>query len=139
MTRSGRLARDAVALVSMLVLVSPIWLGPAMSFVSREMARPQHLCACGMAMGKCGCPTCARIAQQGDRETGSKRCPAVKMTCDDENASLSSSSPLMCDLPREIGIVASVTNELMSPPMLAHRLSLDAERPPIPPPRHYVL
>lgn len=135
MTCVGRLARHVATLVSMLVLLSPIWLGPAMHSLSGALGGTHHVCACGMAMGKCGCPACARIARQRDRDFGSPACPVLKSMCDDDSAALPSAPLPPCDLQGAIGIRKSAAEGLLPPPMLAQRLSLDGEGPPTPPPR----
>jgi hypothetical protein len=134
-----RLARDVTALVSVLVVISPIWLGPAIGALSRTIGAPTHVCACGMPMGKCGCAACARLERQRASDRGSLSGPILKSTCDDWSAAVPSGPPLACILQAAIDLPASTVEASLRVPAFAHRFSRMGEGPPTPPPRESLL
>ncbi len=129
----------ATAVLVLVVLAAPAALGPAAGVVLRELgaATQQHVCKCGMAPGKCGCPECAKLERERLAEHVPGPVPAFKRHCDDEAPAM----PLGAPLPA--GVVGGDVLALLPPPAgdrvrvaAAVRLvpSVDHE-PPTPPPR----
>src|SRR5215472_2053273 len=101
-----RLARGAVLIAVLMVALAPSWLGPAMGALARSFGALEHVCACGMVQGKCGCPACARIERQL-RHDGSALLAALKATCDDDDRTLPSTAAPACLPPAALGPLAS--------------------------------
>jgi hypothetical protein len=73
-----------VCAVAMLVcLAAPAALGASMGAVLELVgAQTEHVCKCGMAPGKCGCPECARTERQAARERMPDLVPVLKRQCE---------------------------------------------------------
>jgi hypothetical protein len=123
----------------MLILLAPIWLGPAMGAMSRAIGGASHVCACGMAMGKCGCTACARIAQQRLRDHRSQAEPVFKSTCDDDGFTPTSMAAPLCVLQRATTVPENAFQGSLPVPVLVKQHSRPSDGPPSPPPRSRLL
>src|SRR5580704_10222977 len=86
------------ALAALLLLIAPIWLGPAMAPLARALGGGvDHACSCGMSAGRCDCPEC--------NDRGPHAYPTCKSSCDDAAAPLPAAGPLACVLPRDVVVV----------------------------------
>jgi hypothetical protein len=127
-----------VALVVLLVVALPAALGSALGPVLRDLAgSSQHVCKCGMPVGRCGCPACERLERERLRERQPDPLPALKRHCDDEAPTM----PLGTALPA--GVLAASSSATLSVPR-GERLPVGAspsfetstnDEPPTPPPR----
>jgi hypothetical protein len=128
----------ACAVVTLVVLAAPAALGTAVDPVLRMLGDAQgHVCKCGMAPGKCGCPECARAEQERLSEHRADAAPTLKRHCDDEAPAM----PLGTTLPA--GVLAASGSPVLDVPRgdrvpvvtrAAFIPSADRE-PPTPPPR----
>ena len=118
----------------LVVLLAPVWLGPAYAPVVRALgaATAQHHCACGMKRGQCGCPTC--IAEDQERQHPSRHM-IVRNTCDSDDF-----VPTFAVAPQAVARNASMIVPVAVtrardtlPPAPLH--DGDATEPPTPPPR----
>jgi hypothetical protein len=133
--------RVACAVVTLVVIAAPAALGGALAPVLRELGEAGHVCKCGMAPGKCGCPECNRLEQE--RLTGHQPdpVPTLKRHCDDEAPAM----PLGAALPA--GVLAAASSSMLPVPR-GERLPVVAssylhtctsDEPPTPPPRSALL
>lgn len=134
----ARWLRVACAVVTLVVLAAPAALGSAMDPVLRMLGDTHgHLCKCGMAPGKCGCPDCARAEQERLSEHRAEATPTLKRHCDDEAPAM----PLGAALPAGV-LAASGTSTLPVPrgdrvPVVTRAALVPSadQEPPTPPPR----
>jgi hypothetical protein len=131
-----RVLRALCAYAVLLTLAAPAAFGAAMGPVLRELGEQQaHLCKCGMAPGKCGCPECERLERAREQSRAPDVVPTLRTGCDDDAPSV-----LFGALP--VVAVASQTATLPLPRGERVRVSgastpplgLDVD-PPTPPPR----
>jgi hypothetical protein len=84
-----RWVRLACAVATLVTLAAPAALGPAMAPVlDRLGSMHDHVCKCGMAPGKCGCPECAQEELQRVHARGRHMAPVLKSGCDQEAPAL---------------------------------------------------
>jgi hypothetical protein len=133
-----RALRLAVAVLTLAVIAAPAAFGPAVGVMMRELgaATEQHVCKCGMPVGKCGCPECERLEQERRREHVPEHLATLKRHCDDDAPAipfgvlptgvLSAASSATLPVPRSARVVVVVT---------PYRLSSRDDQPPTPPPR----
>lgn len=115
-----------------LLLLAPVWLGPAAVPLLRAVADVGHTCACGMALGKCGCPVCVRLEHERRHPAPA---PVLRATCDDDGVTLPRGAPPVCALPGELLPGADASGAPiadLTPPSLVSRTP---DGPPTPPPR----
>jgi hypothetical protein len=100
----------------LLATLAPLWLGPMLLPIERAYAEAHHACACGMAMGTCGCPECERI-EHDRREGASSPVPLLKGECE-KGAKLAGTSTMPPALmPPPVGVpAADAVAELAAPP-----------------------
>jgi hypothetical protein len=115
-----------------------MWLGPALlPLVTALGGQAEHVCACGMKRGTCGCPACAALEQERQREARPSRFVAVRRTCDSDDVTPTPSVPAftpvlaLCEVPAAAGIRLPVAT---APPFLPSR---NIDEPPTPPPRSF--
>ncbi len=135
----GRLLRRwlrlALAIGTLVTIAAPCALGAAMGPLLDELGSAhEHVCKCGMAPGKCGCPECDRAEQERLHDRG-QVAPLLKSGCDQDApalqfaalppAFLSAPGPLL-PAPRGERIARDLA------PCLVPDRALD---PPTPPPR----
>ena len=127
-----------VCTVTLVVLAAPAALGASLGPVLRELGdSTEHVCKCGMTVGKCGCPECERDEQQRLSEHRSEAAPTLKRHCDDETPAM----PLGAALPA--GVLAASSETTTSVPR-GDRIPVSTattpgystdNQPPTPPPR----
>ena len=127
-----------VCAVTLVVLAAPAALGASLGPVLRELGEStQHVCKCGMPVGKCGCPACERTEQQRLSEHRTEAAPILKRHCDDDAPAM----PLGAALPARV-LAASSDTTMTVPrgdriPVAATTTSgfFTDHQPPTPPPR----
>ena len=126
--------RADITLLSLFVVLAPLWLGPSLPSLSRALGALGHVCACGMPMGTCGCSVCAQLEHQRRAERASLR-PILKSTCDDDDAPLPNQVQLACTPGGPMGIREPAVVALLSALPIPERPLFEGEPPPTPPPR----
>jgi len=134
------LALRAEALLRRLVLViglvlAPLALGPAFSpLVMALGGGPDHLCACGMKQGTCGCPECEQLASP-DAHPTAPLTHAVLGSCDDHGRGSIAGGLPPCVVPASLAVLTYRSSRLVpvtqDPVVNAH----SGGPPPTPPPR----
>jgi hypothetical protein len=124
-----------VAFVCALVLLAPMILGPALGPVTKALGgEPQHLCACGMVAGTCGCPECEKAEHQRHRENALHAYPVLKGKCAGDDVPVTF-APLPAATPALFAFVVPRSHaEPAVPTMEEAWVSLERIRPPTPPP-----
>jgi hypothetical protein len=124
-----------VGLALALVLLAPILLGPAIGPVTRALGgEAQHLCACGMIAGTCGCPECEKIEHQRHRQNLPRAYPVIKGQCGGEDTPVAF-APLPNVAPASVSLlVPKPAVRVVMPLPIPRWASLDPVEPPTPPP-----
>jgi hypothetical protein len=124
--------RLALLWVMTALALAPMWLGPLLVSIETAVAEAQHVCACGMPKGTCGCPECEREQRMNEGARG----PMLKGACDPDG------SPVVwTDAPPVHGAPLLVTFAGPPGPLLATATPPPGVRsalsppPPTPPPR----
>jgi hypothetical protein len=139
--RVRRWVRLACVIAVGIVLAAPLLLGPALAPMARALGGdPQHLCACGMEEGKCGCPECERMAQAAHDDDMADAIPSprpvLKSGCDDDTRVVPSFAAFtVATLPAGETLPpphAMASTDTLAPDTLLPR---GRKRPPTPPPR----
>jgi hypothetical protein len=127
-----------VCAVTLVVLAAPAALGAALSPVLRQLdGATEHVCKCGMPVGKCGCPSCERLEQERLSEHRTEAAPTLKSRCDDDAPAM----PLGAALPS--GVLAAANDGTLTiprgdrvPVATASTFGFFTDHPPpTPPPR----
>jgi len=131
-------ARIACAVVTLLVVAMPAAFGATLGPVLRELGgSTEHVCKCGMPVGRCGCPACERLERERLQDHRPDPLPTLKRACDDDAPSM----PLGAALPA--GVLAASSSACLPVPR-GYRLPVGAvtpletstkDQPPTPPPR----
>jgi hypothetical protein len=134
--RFARWVRLACAVATLVTVAAPAALGPAMAAVlDRLGSMHEHVCKCGMAAGKCGCPECAQDEQQRLHARGHQVASVLKSVCDQEAPAIQ-----LATMPPTALAAASVAlpvprgERLTLDPISRPPLDRDID-PPTPPPR----
>jgi len=128
----GWLARSlAIALVA---LLSPLWLGPMLMPIERAVAEAHHVCACGMAVGTCGCPECEEL-ERARHHGDSPAYPVLKGECDEGSALLGAAPLPPALLPAPVAVMPKATVTILDTPPRSSLASRAPPGPPTPPPR----
>jgi hypothetical protein len=131
--------RHAVALVAALVVAAPLVFGPAFAWALHAMGgEAEHLCACGMKQGTCGCPECERLTAQKQAEKKDAAIPyrTFKRACSDDDDTTIPVSPLPPAVPSVLAAAPPKTPVLFTAiAPAAAVVSRDRAAPPPPPPR----
>jgi hypothetical protein len=134
----GECLRLLAAVLTLVALAAPAALGSAMDPVLRMLGDAHgHVCKCGMAPGKCGCPECDRAEQERLSEHRTEAAPTLKRHCDDEapamplggalpSGVLAASSAAALPVPRGDRVPVAASATLVPSP---------ETEPPTPPPR----
>jgi hypothetical protein len=94
-----------------MVLAAPAALGGALSPVLQQLGgATEHVCKCGMPVGKCGCPSCERQEQERLSEHRTEAAPTLKSHCDDDAPAM----PLGTALPS--GVLAAASDGALTVP-----------------------
>jgi hypothetical protein len=135
---TSRAVRLVIAVLTLTVIAAPAAFGPAIGVMMRELgaATAEHVCKCGMPVGKCGCPECDRLEQERLREHVPEHLATLKRHCDDDApaipfgvlgaAVLAASSSATLPVPRGERVAVTVASFHLSSP---------DDQPPTPPPR----
>ncbi len=123
-----------MAFVALAVALSPLWLGPMLVPIERAFAEAHHVCACGMAVGTCGCPECEALERQ-QRTDDSSPVPLLKGECDRGTTLLGAPHLPPPLLPAPPGVLLSAGVAVLDPPACPALASLASPPPPTPPPR----
>jgi hypothetical protein len=119
-----------------LAFMAPMLLGPALGPLSRALGgAAQHLCACGMVPGTCGCPECERLERQRELDKSPRPYRTLTSQCNDgEIAAGFPALPPAVPL-ATFTLSAPPPRELASIPSPPSARSRDPVPPPTPPPR----
>jgi hypothetical protein len=99
-------------------------------------ATAEHVCKCGMPVGKCGCPECDRLEQERRQEHAAERIATLKRHCDDDAPAVPFGVLAQCVLAPTAGTTPPVPcGARTSPPMADDDLTTHENEPPTPPPR----
>jgi hypothetical protein len=129
--------RVACAVAALVCVAMPAALGASMGPVLDLLgAQSEHLCKCGMAPGKCGCPECARSEQQTAREQVPDSVPTLRRHCEEGAPGLTFAAlPGATESVGAIAVLPAPAGE-RTPRDLASRAHADRDDdPPTPPPR----
>ncbi len=126
-----------VKLCCLLVVLAPVWLGPATMPVIRALGGVQeHHCMCGMKMGECHCPECEALAHERLLERRATPYPVIHSTCDTDPPAPAPALPTCspAGLTAELAPLPRVVTVTRAPQPLPLR-SRGPDEPPTPPPR----
>lgn len=133
-------SRGLLALwVVLIAALSPLWMGPALTPVLAAVAEAHHVCACGMAVGTCGCPECERAEHQRLSDKAPRPYPVLKGECERGQAVLSSVAVPPSVLPASLSVCPAMTATILEAPRKGVLISLERTGPPTPPPRDLFL
>ena len=121
--------------VSLFVVLGPLWLGPAMAPINAALGAHDHVCACGMQAGTCGCPECAEMERERRAEHEATAVPVLKGSCSDDDGAAPGSPLPPCVLPATF--VAALIPDVahLAPRSALPGVSVETTEPPTPPPR----
>jgi hypothetical protein len=115
--------------------LAPLWLGPALSPIMAAATEAQHVCACGMTPGTCGCPECERVERERLSEKSAPPFPTLKGECDTGSPVLSAVAIPPSILPASLSLTPPTFVALAPATPRVPLASLASPRPPTPPPR----
>jgi hypothetical protein len=126
----------ACALATLLSIAAPAALGPALGPLLREVGSQQeHVCKCGMAPGKCGCPECAQAERERLSERMPDAVPVLKDDCDKDAPAIAVAALPTGPLPPARAVLPVPAGERVSM-SAASTVPFDRTlEPPTPPPR----
>jgi len=128
----------AALCLALAFVLLPLALGPAMSsFAIALGGAPEHLCACGMKAGTCGCPECERRERllRTDDAPPVPNTRAVLGSCDDHGrGSLAASLPPAI-VPPTLSVLASPCFGVLATAVVIEGAPPEPGAPPTPPPR----
>ncbi len=128
----ARWLRVVGVLGALLIVSGPAVFGCAFGQLG---AVDEHLCKCGMAPGKCGCPECAQIELQRHRAHAPERLPALKDGCSRDAPAIAFAGSLEA-LPSQSSARLPIPGgELRPAPASPLAPANPPSRPPTPPPR----
>jgi|HubBroStandDraft_1064217.scaffolds.fasta_scaffold184556_2 hypothetical protein len=85
--RTRRLVDAILGVALALAVLAPMVFGPAFMPLTRALGGDEtHVCACGMAPGKCGCPECERVEHERLRESAPRPYPVLRGPCSRDTA-----------------------------------------------------
>jgi hypothetical protein len=119
---------------ALMAALSPMWLGPMLLPIERAVAEAHHVCACGMAVGTCGCPECEKL-EQAQREERPSPAPVLKGECDKQTGLLAAAHLPPAVLASTPAISPPVAVAELVPPPRRALVSMPQPAPPTPPPR----
>ena len=131
-----RWLRLALAVATLVTIAAPAALGAAMLPLLDELgASHEHVCKCGMAPGKCGCPDCDRAEQERLHARGHQVAPVLKGGCNDDAPALQFAAlPPAALPPSSLLLPAPRGQRVAHDPASALGPDHDLD-PPTPPPR----
>jgi hypothetical protein len=135
--RPDRHALLRVWLVALIAALSPLWMGPLLTPLRVAVAGLHHVCACGMAVGTCGCHACevVELRRQAGEPGKQEPSPVLKGECGKGEAVLGDTH-VPPAIPAAPESVIALTVVPATPAALRPGLrSLAPPPPPTPPPR----
>jgi len=135
--RVARWVRLACAVATLVTIAAPAALGPAMATVLDQLgSMHEHVCKCGMAPGKCGCPECAQDEQRRLHARGHRVAPVLKSGCNQDAPAIQLAALPAASVPAAAGAVLPIPRgeRLTLDPVSSPPLDRDVD-PPTPPPR----
>jgi hypothetical protein len=131
-----RWTRAVVACAALIALAAPAALGPAMTAVLHELgAASAHVCKCGMAVGKCGCPECDRLELERRLGHRASALPTLKRACDDDEAAIPFGSLPSATLVESVLLPPAPPSSRVDATPVADTPPHWTTSPPTPPPR----
>jgi hypothetical protein len=126
----------ACAFATLFAVAAPAALGPALGPLLQELgAQQEHMCKCGMAPGKCGCPECARAEHERLRERLPDAVPVVKGDCEKDAPAMAFAALPAGPLPPAWSVLPVPSGERI-PMSATSTVPFDTTpEPPTPPPR----
>ena len=126
----------ACALATLFAVAAPAALGPALGPLLKELGgQEEHVCKCGMAPGKCGCPECAQADRERLRERMPDAVPVLKDDCDKDAPAFAFAALPTGPLPPARAVLPVPAGERI-PMSAASTVPFDRNlEPPTPPPR----
>jgi hypothetical protein len=134
--RFARWVRLACAVATLVTIAAPAALGPAMATVLDQLgSMHEHVCKCGMAPGRCGCPECAQDEQQRLHARAHQVAPVLKSGCDQDAPTIQFATLLPASVPAASVVMPIPRSERLTlAPVSTLALDCDLD-PPTPPPR----
>jgi hypothetical protein len=117
----------------LIAVLAPLWLGPMLAPLAQAFVEAHHVCACGMAMGTCGCPECERIEEQR-RQDEAPPFPVVKGECDKNGTPLANAPVPPMVLPALFAMIVPSTSSVALVSPSRSPVSRAAPPPPTRPP-----
>ena len=131
-----RWVRLALAVATLVTIAAPAALGAAMGPILDQLGSAhEHVCKCGMAPGKCGCPECEKAEQERLHDRGHQVAPVLKSGCDQDAPAIQLAAlPPMAMPPASALLPAPRGERIAHDPASFSVLDHDLD-PPTPPPR----
>lgn len=131
-----RWLRLALAVATLVTIAAPSALGAAIGPILDQLGSAhEHVCKCGMAPGKCGCPDCDKAEQERLHDRGHQVTPVLKSGCDQDAPSIQFAAMPAAFLSAPGTLLPAPRGErLARDPALSPFLQHDLD-PPTPPPR----
>jgi hypothetical protein len=128
--------RLACAVATLMTIAAPAALGPAMATMLDQLgSMHEHVCKCGMAPGKCGCPDCAKDEQQRLHARGHQVAPVLKSGCNQDAPAIQLAALPPASVPAAGAVLPIPRGERLTlDPVSCPPLDRDVD-PPTPPPR----
>jgi hypothetical protein len=134
--RSRRLVDAILGIALALAVLAPLLLGPALVPLTRALGgADEHLCACGMAPGTCGCPECEKLEHARLAERAPRPYPVVKGQCGGDEVAPGYAALPAATPPSDGVLLAPSPRALLALERPATALSRDPTEPSTPPPR----
>jgi hypothetical protein len=139
--RSRRVVDAVVGIAVALAVLLPMILGPGLGPVTRALGgASEHLCACGMARGTCGCPECEALERARLREHAPRPYPVVRARCAGDDEVLPGYAALPPSLPGSQSVLLPPSPRALAKlERPAEALSCDPSPPATPPPRRVAI
>jgi len=126
--------RLVCVVVTFLTVAAPTALGAAIGPLGGDFGH-EHVCKCGMAPGKCGCPECARAEQDRLRDRAQSRLPVLKTQCDQDGSTIPFTALPQSPLPPTTSMPPIAGRERAILTAAVANLDSRSPEPPTPPPR----
>ena len=117
------------------LVLAPLALGPAFSpLVMALGGGPEHICACGMKQGTCGCPECEQLTSP-DAHPTAPLTHAVLGSCDDHGRRPLGGGLPPAIVPASLALVTYGLSDVLPATPAPRGSSHPPAPPPTPPPR----
>jgi hypothetical protein len=131
-----RLVDVLLGIALTLAVIAPMIFGPALAPLTRALGGiDDHVCACGMTRGTCGCPECEKLEQNRLREHAPHPYAVLRARCagDEVAPGLAALPP---SLARAEGVLAPAAPHSLAPAAWPDKVVSQALAEPVtPPPR----